>query len=166
MRTPALAKSAWFRVATASPWIAAADMRLSLIGMTFPVVRIRGSSSAHFKRVSASQGWQWRRATRALNQRSRAVRFLPFRQNKNPEPQSGENHGVYRDVWRICAIPLDDARIGIRLRRPAEDVCVNQVFHNNSVDSELMATKKSLCGQASSQSMAPSFGRAARLTRR
>jgi hypothetical protein len=30
-------------------------MRLSLIGMAFPVVRRRASSSAHFKPVSASQ---------------------------------------------------------------------------------------------------------------
>src|ERR1035437_7086965 len=38
-------------------------MRLSLIGMAFPVVRRRASSSAHFSPVSASQGRQWRTPT-------------------------------------------------------------------------------------------------------
>ena len=52
MRTPAFTKSARFRVATARPWTrAVAAMRLSLMGMAFPVVRRRASSSAHFSPV-------------------------------------------------------------------------------------------------------------------
>jgi hypothetical protein len=38
-------------------------MRLSLIGMAFPVVRSCASSSAHFISVSASQGRQWNLAS-------------------------------------------------------------------------------------------------------
>lgn len=93
MLSPAFTKSTRFRVATAKPWTTAvAAMRLFLIGMAFPVVRRRASSSAHFRPVSASQGRQWRRLTPSSNQRSRVVRFLPFGSaigNGDPSCHSG-----------------------------------------------------------------------------
>src|ERR1039457_2080929 len=92
--TPAFTKSARFRVATARPWTTAvAAMRLSLIGMAFPVVRRRASSSAHFRPVSASQGRQWRRLTPSSNQRSRAVRFLPLGRIRIPNRSSPRTTG-------------------------------------------------------------------------
>ena len=90
IRTPAFTKSARFRVTTARPWtIAVAAMRLSLIGMAFPAVRRRASSSAHFSPVSASHGRQWRRPAPASNQRSRVVRFLPLGRMRIPNRSSG-----------------------------------------------------------------------------
>ena len=89
MRTPAFTKSARFRVATARPWkTAVAAIRLSFIGMAFPVVRRRASSSAHIRPVSASQERQWRRPTPASNQRSRAARFLPLGRMRIPNRSS------------------------------------------------------------------------------
>jgi len=89
MRTPAFTKSARFRVATARPWkTAVAAIRLSFIGMAFPVVRRRASSSAHIRPGSASQERQWRRPTPASNQRSRAARFLPLGRMRIPNRSS------------------------------------------------------------------------------
>ena len=97
IRTPAFTKSARFRVATARPWTTAvAAMRLSLIGMAFPVVRRRASSSAHFSPVSASQGRQWRRPTPASNQRSRVARFLPLGRMRIPNRSSPRMTGSRR----------------------------------------------------------------------
>ena len=87
--TPAFAKSIRFRVATVRPWtIAVVAMRLSLIGMVFPVLRSRANSSAHFRPVSASQGRQWRRPAPASNQRSSAVRFFPLGRMRIPKRNS------------------------------------------------------------------------------
>jgi hypothetical protein len=75
MRTPAFTKPARFRVTTAKPWTSAVvAMRLSLIGMPFPVVRSCASSSAHLSPMSASQGRQ------------------------NPESQFAENDGIDGDA--------------------------------------------------------------------
>jgi hypothetical protein len=102
-RTPACAKSARFRVATAKSWTAAvAAMRLSLIGMAFPVLRRRASNSAHFRPVSASQGKQWRRPTPRSNQCSRAVRFLPFGRIRIPNRSSPRMTGSTA-MSRSCA---------------------------------------------------------------
>ena len=78
----------------------------------------------------------------------------------------GALDGVDGDVSLICAKPLDDTRVGARFRRLAENVCVDQVFHSESVDSASTGTKKPFSGHVSSQSTAPSLGRAARRTRR
>src|ERR1035437_2863479 len=103
IRTPAFTKSARFRVATARPWTSAvAAMRLSLIGMAFPVVRRRASSSAHFSPVSASQGRQLRTPTPASNQRSRAARFLPLGRMRIPNRSSPRMTGSTA-ISRSCA---------------------------------------------------------------
>jgi len=73
------------------------------------------------------------------------------------------NHSDFR---LMCAKPRHDTRIGRRLRRLAQNVGIDQVLHSACVGSEPMGTKKFFCGQASSQSMAPSFRGAARRTRR
>ena len=167
MRTPAFTKSARFRVATARPWTTAvAAMRLSLIGMAFPVVRRRASSSAHFRPVSASQGRQWRRPTPRVEPAFQGGPLPSLGKDENPESQFAKNDGIDGDVWLMCAKPRHDTRIGRWFRRLAQNVGVDQVLHSASVDSESMGTKKSFCGQASSQSMAPSFCGAARRTRR
>jgi hypothetical protein len=64
-----------------------------------------------------------------------------FRQKENSESQLTENHWIDGDVWLICAKPFDDTRIRAGFRRLTENVCVNQVFHNTSVDSESIGTK-------------------------
>jgi hypothetical protein len=63
-------------------------MRLSFIGMDFPFVRRRASSSAHFKPVSASPESQWRRPTPAWNPPSSAVGFPPFARMRIPNRSS------------------------------------------------------------------------------
>ena len=69
-------------------------------------------------------------------------RFASFLgQDENAEPQFSENHRVDGDVWLVCTKPLDDTRIGRWLGRLAQNVSINQVFHNMSVDSELTRTK-------------------------
>jgi hypothetical protein len=89
-----------------------------------------------------------------------------FGKDENPESQFAKNDGIDGDVWLMCAKPRHDTRIGPRLRRLAQNVGVDQVLHSASVDSESIGTKKCFRGQASSQSMAPSFFGAARRTRR
>ncbi len=94
MRTPAFAKSERFRVTTVKPWTTAvAAMRLSLIGMAFPVLRRRASSSAHFRPVSESQGRQWSRPTPASNHRSSEVRFRPAGRIRIPNRSSARMMG-------------------------------------------------------------------------
>jgi len=66
----------------------------------------------------------------------------------------------------MFAKPRYDTRIGRWFRRLAQNVGVNQVLHSASVDSESMGTKKSFCGQASSQSIPPTLCGAARRMRR
>ena len=78
--------------------------------------------------------------------------------DENPESEFAENDGIDGDIWLMCAKPRHDPRIGRWLGRLAQNVRVDQVLHSASVDSETMGTKKSFRGQASSQSMAPSFG--------
>lgn len=87
-------------------------------------------------------------------------------QNENPESQFTENHRVNGDLCFMCLKPLDRAWVWNPLGRFTEDVGVHQVLHSASVDSESIGTKKSLLGQANSQSTAPSFGGVARRTRR
>jgi hypothetical protein len=165
--TPAFAKSMRLRVATARLCtIAVAAIRLSLIGIVSPVLRRRASSSAHVRPVSASQGRQWRRPAPASNQRSSAGPLLSCRKDKNAEAQFPENHRIDRHVSLVCAKPVHNARIRRRFRRLAQNVGVNQMLHRVSVDSDSMGTKKSLYGQASSQSMVPSFLGETRRTRR
>ena len=86
--------------------------------------------------------------------------------DENSESQFAENDGVDGDVRLMCAKPLDDTGIGHWFRRLTENAGVNRVLHSVSVDSEPMGATKSSCGQASSQSATPSFGGAARRTRR
>src|SRR5205823_1932881 len=82
------------------------------------------------------------------------------------ESQLAEDDGIDGDVLLVSAKPRHYARIGRWFRRLAQNVGVDQILHSVSVDSESMGTKKPFCGQASSQSMAPSFCGAARRTRR
>src|SRR5580700_8313851 len=89
-----------------------------------------------------------------------------FGKDENPEPQFAKNDGIDRDFRFMCAKPRQHTRIGLRLCRLAQNVRVDQVLHSASVDSDSMGTKKFFCGQASSQSMAPSFRGASRRTRR
>jgi len=163
MRTPLFRKSERFRVATARPWTAAvAAMRLSLIGMVFPVVRRRASNSAHFRPVAASQARQWSRPTPVSNQRSRALRFLPLGRMRILNRSSPRTTGQPQYPTRVRGA----TRIGRWFGRLAQNIRADQALHSVSVDSDSIGTKKSFCGQASSQSMAPSFGRGARRTRR
>ena len=77
-----------FRVTSARPCtIAVAAMRLFLIGMVFPVLRRRASSSAHCQPVSPSQGRQQRCPAPASNQRSSARRFFPLGRIRIPPHQ-------------------------------------------------------------------------------
>jgi len=89
-----------------------------------------------------------------------------LRKDENPESKFAENDGIDGNIRLMCAKPRHDPRIGRRFRRLAQDVSVDQVLHSASVDSESIGTKKSFCGQSSSQSTAPSFGGAVRRTRR
>jgi len=85
---------------------------------------------------------------------------------ENPESEFAENDGIDGNIRLMCAKPLHDPRIGRRFRRFAQNVSVDQVPHIAFVDSESIATKKSFCGQSSSQSTAPSFDGAIRRVRR
>ena len=85
--------------------------------------------------------------------------------DENPESKFPENDGIDGDVWFMCAKPLHDARIRLWFRRLAQNVGVDQILHSASVNSEWMGAKKSFRGQASSQSMAPSFRGAVRRQR-
>ncbi len=89
-----------------------------------------------------------------------------FGQDKDTESKLAQNDGIDRQIPRVCAKPFHNTRIGSWLRGLAQNVGVDQVLHSESVDSESMGTKKSFCGQLSSQSMTPSFGGGARRTRR
>lgn len=82
--------------------------------------------------------------------------------DENPESKFPENDGIDGDVWFMCAKPLHDARIRLWFRRLAQNVGVDQILHSASVNSEWMDAKKSFRGQASSQSMTPSFRGAVR----
>jgi len=160
MRTPAFTKSARFRVTTAIPWTTAvAAMRLSLIGMAFRLCEASPavppiSVPCPRPRADSAQSPTPRRTS------------APGQKDEDPESQFAENDGIDRDVWLMCAKLCHDSRIGRRFRRLTQNVGVDQVLHSASVDSESMGTKKSFCGQARSQSMAPSFRGAARRTRR
>src|SRR5437016_7071068 len=77
--------------------------------------------------------------------------LLSFGKNKNAETQFTENDGIDGDVSLVRAKPMHNQRIRSWFRRLAQNVRVNQILHRVSVDSESMGTKKSLCGQASSQ---------------
>src|ERR1017187_4111916 len=90
----------------------------------------------------------------------------PLGKDENPESEFAEDDGIDGDIWLMCAKPRHDPRIGRWFRRLAQNVGVDQVLHSASVDSESMGTKKAFRGQASSHSTAPSFGGAARRTRR
>src|SRR5262249_60812726 len=76
-------------------------------------------------------------------------------QDKNAEAQFPENHGIDRDGRLMGAKPVHHSRIRRWFRRLTQNVGIKQIFHRVSVDSESIGTKKSLCGQASSQSTAP-----------
>jgi hypothetical protein len=91
--------------------MAVAAMRLSLIGMAFPVVRRRASSSAHFEPRVRVPG-------------------------KTPESELAENDGIDGDIPLMCAKPRHDPRIGRWFRRLAQNAGVDQVLHSASVDSE------------------------------
>jgi hypothetical protein len=141
-------------------------MRLSLIGIAFPVERSRATSAAHANPVSAPQ----RQAVQALDSVVKPTfqcgPFFPFRQDENAEAQFSENNGIDGNVPLMDAKPSHHTSIGGRPRRLTQNVGVNPVLQSESVDSEAMGTKKSFCGQASSHSMAPSFGGSARRTSR
>src|SRR5262249_20559153 len=79
-------------------------------------------------------------------------------QQENAEAQLAEDDRIYGDFTFVVAQPLDHFGIGKLLGRLAEDVGVDQVSHNVSVDSDSTGTKKPVSGQASSQSTTPSFG--------
>src|ERR1039457_4703316 len=90
--------------------------------------------------------------------------LLALGQQQNAESHLAEDDGVDRDVLFVGAKPLDHPGIRCRLGRLAQDVGVDQVLHSASVESESTGTKNPFAGQASSQSRAPSLGRAARRT--
>src|SRR5260221_12932784 len=105
MRAPAFTKSARFRVATARPWTAAvAAMKLTLIGMAFPVVRRRASSSAHVQTMETPDP----RVEPALQ----GGPPPSLGKDENPESQFAENDGIDGDLWLMCAKPRHDTRIG------------------------------------------------------
>ena len=168
MCTPAFTKSARFRVATARPWTAAvAAMKLSLIGMAFPVVRRRASSSAHVQaRVRVPGQTMETPDPPRIEPAFLGGPLPPLGKDENPESQFAENDGIDGDLWLMCAKPRHDTRIGRWFCRLAQNVGVDQVLHSASVDSESIGTKKSFCGQASSQSMTPSLCGAAHRMRR
>jgi len=92
--------------------------------------------------------------------------FPSLGKNENPESQFPENYRINNNVCLMRAQPFEDARIGHWLGRFAQYIGIHQVLHNVSVDSESIGTKKSFRGQASSQSMAPSFWGGVRRTSR
>ena len=92
--------------------------------------------------------------------------FSSLGKNEDAASQLANNDGIDGDVRLVRTEPCHDARIGHWLRRLAQNVGVDEVLHSASVDSDSIGTKKSFRGQASSQSMTPSFGGAARRTKR
>jgi hypothetical protein len=79
-------------------------------------------------------------------------------QQENAEAQLAEADGIYGDFTFVVAQPFDPFGIREPLGRLAEDVGVDQISRNVSVDSDPTGTKKPFPGQASSQSTTPSFG--------
>ncbi len=158
MRTPAFTKSARFRVATARPW-------------TDRSRRYEAILDRHGFSGCAKTRQQFRPFQPRVRVPGKAVetpdpRVEPAFQggplpslgkDENPESEFAENDGIDGDIWLMCAKPRYDPRIGRRFRRLAQNVGVDQVLHSASVDSESIGTKKSFCGQSSSQSTAPSF---------
>jgi hypothetical protein len=165
MRTPAFAKLARFRVTTARPWTTAvAAIRLSLIGMALPVAR--SCANSPFQSGIRVPGPTVETPNPRVEPTFQGGPLPSFGKDENPESQFAKNEGIDSDVWLMSAKPCHDSRIGRRFRRLAQNVGVDQILHSASVDSESMGTKKSFCGQASSQSMAPSFRGTACRTRR
>jgi hypothetical protein len=138
-------------------------MRLSFIGMDFPFVRKRASSSAHFKPVSAGEPVETPdpRLEPAF-QRG----WLPsLWKVENPESQFANNDGIYRAVRLMCTEPLDDTGTGEGLVGSLKLSASDQILHSASVDLHSMGTKKPFYGQAGNNSITPWFGGAARRAR-
>ena len=81
--------------------------------------------------------------------------FSPFREEQNSETKFTQDDRVDDDVSFVGAKPIQDTGMGRRFGGFAQTVRVDRILYNLSVDSELIGTKKSFCGQARSQLMAP-----------
>ena len=86
--------------------------------------------------------------------------------DENPESQFAKNHRIDGDLRFVGAKPLDHSRIRSWFGWLTQNVGIDQILHNASVDSESMGTKKPFSGQARSQSTVPSFCGAGRRVRR
>lgn len=62
-------------------------------------------------------------------------------QQQDPEADLPKDNGIDNELRFVLAQPTDDPRIGTRLGRLRKDVCVDEVTHSVSVDSDSIGTK-------------------------
>jgi hypothetical protein len=87
-------------------------------------------------------------------------------EKKNAEPDFSKDERIHSNLTFVLLQPFEHTRIGRWLGGLAEHISIHQVGQSVSVDSDSMATKNPLSGQASSQSTRPWFGRGLRRTSR
>ena len=146
---------------------------LSKTGRVCPFFFRRATSSAQCRLVAASHARQSIRSATASNHASSCVRSATAREEKNPQSNLAQDHGVYDDIAFVRAQPSDHLRVGSRLRRLAQYVGINQKGHPTSgkemssvVSSRAARWNQPLTGQASRSATKPSFrGRFVRLRR-
>ena len=144
MRTPAFAKSARLRVATARPWTdAVAAMRLSFDRRGFTGRPKTRQQFGPFQARVRAPGQTMETPGPCFEPTFQGGPLPSLGKHENPESQFAENDRIDGNVWLICAKPRYDTRIGGWFRRLAQNVGVDQVLHSASVDSESMGTKKS-----------------------
>ena len=153
--TPALAKSAQFRGATARPRTAAlAAMRLSLLAC----ISGRPKASQQLRPFEARVRFPTQAVeTPAPRGTSAPARFaslpLPL-EDENPESQFGSNDSL-RGVRLMCAAPLDDRGIGLGFGGLTQNVGLDRILHSASAIQSRWARRSPSVGRRAASRSRP-----------
>ena len=137
--TSAFRKSSVFLVATVS-WFrnAVAAIKLSLTGIARPVFFNRARSLAHCAAVAVSKSKTRSRSTPLVTPFFEPLPTTSFRQDEDAVFQLAQHDGIDNKLGFVVPQPIDHRLIRSGFGGLTQNVCIDKVGHNVSVDSDSM----------------------------